>query len=121
MMINVAGTSVFISRMVPAVARIGPPVRVLTWVPVAKISRAISRALFLNSAVVKPPIVSASGANVPMMDPSTSGTSIRPPGIFCIVPKNGERVDSVAKVGVSMRNFRSGRRSCARLSAGKTR
>ena len=97
-MISVAGTSVFISRMVPAVARIGPPVRVLTWVPVAKISRAIrGRALFLNSAVVKPPIVSASGANVPMMDPSTSGTSIRPPGIFCIVPKNGERVDSVAR------------------------
>ncbi|MCY1533067.1 hypothetical protein D9M68_683750 [compost metagenome] len=96
---RVAGTRVFISRMVPAVARIGPPVRVLTWVPVAKISSAIrGRALFLNRAVVKPPIASASGAKVPIREPRISGTSINPPGIFCIVPKKGEREVSVDTV-----------------------
>ncbi|BCY21826.1 hypothetical protein OkiPb01555_05840 [Bordetella pertussis] len=85
-MISVAGTSVFISRMVPAVARIGPPVRMLTCVPVAKISSAISgSALFLNSAVVKPPMASASGANVPSSDPRISGSSMRPPGTFIMV------------------------------------
>lgn len=95
-MISVAGTMVFISKMVPAVARIGPPVRALTWVPVAKISSAIKgSALFLNSAVVKPPIARASGANVPIKEPRIKGTSIKPPGIFCIVLKNGERVVSV--------------------------
>ena len=105
--------------MVPAVARIGPPVRVLTWVPVAKISRAISgRALFLNRAVVKPPMANASGAKVPISEPRISGTSIRPPGIFCIVPKKGERVVSVVTISVSRGIFSRRRRSCVRLSGG---
>jgi hypothetical protein len=97
---------VFISRMVPAVARMGPPVRVLTCVPVAKISSAISgMALFLNRAVVKPPMVSASGAKVPIREPRISGTSINPPGIFCIMPKRGEREVSFDTVGVSRTVF----------------
>src|SRR5690606_9917728 len=95
MTIRVAGTSVFISRMVPAVARIGPPVRMLTWVPVAKISKAIrGKALFLNRAVVKPPMARASGAKVPMMEPRMSGKSIRPPGTFIIVWYMGKRETS---------------------------
>ncbi|MNJ64328.1 hypothetical protein D3C77_602720 [compost metagenome] len=40
---------------------------------------------FLNSAVVKPPISSACGAKVLIIAPSTSGTTIIPPGIFSIV------------------------------------
>jgi hypothetical protein len=105
--------------LVPAVARMGPPVRVLTCVPVAKISSAIrGRALFLNRAVVKPPMASASGAKVPIREPRISGTSINPPGIFCIVPKKGEREVSVDTIGVSRTIFLGCRRSCVRLSGG---
>ena len=57
--------------------------RRVTWVPVAKISRAMSgMALSLNSAVVKLPMSSAPGAKVPRTDPNTSGTSMVPPGIL---------------------------------------
>ncbi|MNI35402.1 hypothetical protein D3C73_894250 [compost metagenome] len=109
MMISVAGTSVFINRMVPAVARMGPPVRALTCVPVAKISRAISgRALFLKRAVVKPPMASASGAKVPIREPRISGTSINPPGIFCMVPKKGEREEAVVDTCVSLQDGSGG-------------
>lgn len=80
------------SSSVPAVARMGPPVRALTWVPVAKMSSAMNgSALSWNRAVVKLPISRAPGANVPMSAPSTSGISMSPPGMRCMVANRGTR------------------------------
>ena len=78
----VAGMMLLHSSTVPAVARTGPLVFSVTWVPVAKISRAISgSALCWKRAVVKEPSSRKPIANVPSSEPMTSGISIRPPGM----------------------------------------
>src|SRR5690554_978433 len=119
----VAGTRVFVSKIVPAVAKMGPPVRIFTWVPVAKINSAINgSALFLNKAVVKPPISMASGAKVPMRDPAISGSNIRPPGTFIMAWYMGKRETSLFMGGSEPSDARSGSRhrsgmSCKRFES----
>jgi glycosyltransferase involved in cell wall biosynthesis len=70
----------------PVVASTGALVLRVTWVPVAKMSRAISgRALSWNRAVVNEPSSRKPVAKVPSSEPRISGTSMSPPGMRFII------------------------------------